>query len=92
MTTINLSGNVTKANGEVLLIIIYDSDNEAVWKSTPTTSFFENIDLDPGNYSIDLMGATLGIFTFEVTGCTTITPLTPKNYNKKISDSYDITI
>lgn len=91
MPTITLTGSVTEANGETLSLILYNDQNTVVWREHPNAGFSEDIDLEPGNYSLDMIGATQGKFKFDITGCTS-NPAVPKNYNQRISDSFDLTV
>ena len=94
MPTLQLTGTINAANGEVLIIILYDSNDNPVWPNplSPTGDFDSSFDIPSGSYTLNIVGATQGQFTFNVQGVITINPSVPVIYNKKISNSFDITL
>ncbi len=92
MPTLNLSGSVSNANGITLTILIYDNNDDLVWSNYPTSNFNQSVNLNSGDFTLDIMGYTQGLLAFQLSGYQTIDHAPPAQYNKRVSDVFQISM
>ena len=90
MGTLNLTGTVYNAPGITLSIVLYDASYNVVWSFYPTGNFIQNVPVNPGDYTLDIMGYTQGSFVLGLSGYTSIGHAPPGQYDLRVSDAFTL--
>jgi hypothetical protein len=91
MANLDITGTLNNAPAMTSSLQVFDANNDLAWEAYPTANFNYNIPLaDGANYTFDLGGYTQGAFVLTIAGYSAIDHNPPAQYNKRLSDDFNL--